>query len=636
MSLTAAGGAITVLEAANRSPVITSGPTATPSTINDSETSALTVTAFDPDGDALTYNWSATGGSISGSGASVTYNPPDVSTSTDYTITVIVDDRKGGTDSGSVNITVNPLVSGTAHLSVGSGSGYPGDSGISIAVNLSSNPSGDVVAGLNLDLNYDSAALSLTDVTIGQAASSAGKSLSYSEPAAGMARIIIFGLNQDTIADGVIADVSFDILASASSGDKALTLTNYSAIDPNVLSVSLTAVGGAITVLDNIPPTGGIFIDAGAEYTNSLDVILTITASDESGVAEMMFSNDNIIYSAAESYSTTKSWVFSSGDGTKTVYVKFRDYDGNWNDTGFSDTIILDSIVPSIIITSHQDNQSVSSQPITLEGKVQDAGSGAKYVKVNNNSVTLTGENFQLSLNLSEGANSIVVEAEDDAGNIATAFLALNYTAASQEETEPATVPVYYSPPIFISGGTTTTEEVRESAEITVPVRAKRKPVERMRDIKRKAVPEMEFSPAFREQKPPEPYKTEPYREEKPKITIAEEREEIIPEIEEIPLILEEKEELKPEAVIKPLIVKAKLIRRFLIWKTYQLELEGDIRPIHWQLAENQKLPFGLRLNKNKGIISGMAWGKKEYDLNLNIITQDRRKIEASCKLGVK
>ena len=68
----------------------------------------------------------------------------------------------------------------------------------------------------------------------------------------------------------------------------------------------------------------------------------------------MQFSNDNLTYSAPEAYATTKSWTLSTGDGLKSVYVKFKDAAGNWSNP-VSDSITLDTIPPTITVTSPQD-----------------------------------------------------------------------------------------------------------------------------------------------------------------------------------------------------------------------------------------------------------------------------------------
>lgn len=102
----------------------------------------------------------------------------------------------------------------------------------------------------------------------------------------------------------------------------------------------------AITKIDVTPPTGTIKINDGNDYTNSTTVNLILSATDkESGLDKMQFSNDDTTYSDPEPYATTKSWDLTSGDGTKTVYVKFSDIAGNWSEA-FSDTIILDTSPP--------------------------------------------------------------------------------------------------------------------------------------------------------------------------------------------------------------------------------------------------------------------------------------------------
>ncbi|MCK5706267.1 MAG: tandem-95 repeat protein [Candidatus Aureabacteria bacterium] len=99
----------------NDAPVITSDPTANQSTINENETSSISVSATDQDGDSLTYSWSVTGGSISGTGSNVTFNPPDVSTQTSFTVSLTVSDGNGGQDSGNVNIIVNPVTTSAGY-----------------------------------------------------------------------------------------------------------------------------------------------------------------------------------------------------------------------------------------------------------------------------------------------------------------------------------------------------------------------------------------------------------------------------------------------------------------------------------------------------------------------------------------
>ncbi len=56
----------------------------------------------------------------------------------------------------------------------------------------------------------------------------------------------------------------------------------------------------------------------------------------------MRFSNTGSSFSTAEAYATSKSWTLTTGAGTKTVYVQFKDAAGNWS-ASFTDTIVLDT-----------------------------------------------------------------------------------------------------------------------------------------------------------------------------------------------------------------------------------------------------------------------------------------------------
>jgi hypothetical protein len=101
-----------------------------------------------------------------------------------------------------------------------------------------------------------------------------------------------------------------------------------------------------IYTVDTIPPTGTIVVSGGAAYTRSRTVTLTLSCTDDISCYQMQFSNDNITWSTAANYATTRSnWSLTSGNGTKTVYVRYLDRAGNWSAVS-SDAIIYDSTAP--------------------------------------------------------------------------------------------------------------------------------------------------------------------------------------------------------------------------------------------------------------------------------------------------
>jgi hypothetical protein len=84
-------------------------------------------------------------------------------------------------------------------------------------------------------------------------------------------------------------------------------------------------------------------------------VTLFLSASDGgSGVYQMRFSNDGSSWSSWEAYGVSKTWTLSSEDGTKTIYVQYKDNVGNVSGN-VTDTIILDTVAPFTVYVSKDD-----------------------------------------------------------------------------------------------------------------------------------------------------------------------------------------------------------------------------------------------------------------------------------------
>ncbi len=107
---------VTVRDVPNTAPQITAGPTASPADIGENQTSQLSVTATDPENDVLTYTWVPQSGTITGSGATVTFNPPAVTADTVVRIDLTVRDPGGLTATGFVNVTVRDVVQSSVNI----------------------------------------------------------------------------------------------------------------------------------------------------------------------------------------------------------------------------------------------------------------------------------------------------------------------------------------------------------------------------------------------------------------------------------------------------------------------------------------------------------------------------------------
>jgi serine protease AprX len=98
---------------------------------------------------------------------------------------------------------------------------------------------------------------------------------------------------------------------------------------------------------DTTAPTGSIVINGGAAVTSSTSVTLTLSATDsQTGVAEMRFGNLGGGWSAWEPYGTSKSWTLIAGDGSKSVWVQFKNNAGQIS-SQYGDGIILDTAPPT-------------------------------------------------------------------------------------------------------------------------------------------------------------------------------------------------------------------------------------------------------------------------------------------------
>ncbi|MCJ7515377.1 MAG: PKD domain-containing protein [Dehalococcoidia bacterium] len=87
----------------NQSPVI-SKVTANPAEVVSGKSITITAVAADPDDDPLTYSWSASDGTITGTGSEVTWAAPNKTGNINIGLTVT--DNRGGQATGSVAVNV--------------------------------------------------------------------------------------------------------------------------------------------------------------------------------------------------------------------------------------------------------------------------------------------------------------------------------------------------------------------------------------------------------------------------------------------------------------------------------------------------------------------------------------------------
>jgi hypothetical protein len=180
--------------------------------------------------------------------------------------------------------------------------------------------------------------------------------------------------------------------------------------------------------LDKTPPKGSLSINNGARYANSTSVNLAPNASDAlSGVSQVRYSNDGVWdIEQWETYSTTKAWEMTSGDGGKTIYCQIRD--GANNTKALQGTIVLDTSPPkgSIIINA-VDQVYTTRLSITLHLTYSDT-SGVDMVRYRDTGTSVWGDWEAPSsskawiLGAGDGNRTVEYQIRDKAGLISIVY----------------------------------------------------------------------------------------------------------------------------------------------------------------------------------------------------------------------
>ncbi len=189
----------------------------------------------------------------------------------------------------------------------------------------------------------------------------------------------------------------------------------YDALDVQLV---INAVLGILPPQDTTPPTGSIVINNSNKYTNTASVTLNLSAQDNvggSGISQMQFSNNNSAWSVPEAYAKVKPWTLVTGEGTKTVYVKFKDAAGNWSQS-ISASIILDTTPPVTRISSNMSSWSNKPISITLSATDNLSEIYKIYYWINNSAPA----QYTAAFSLSDGTHIIKYYAVDKAGNTET------------------------------------------------------------------------------------------------------------------------------------------------------------------------------------------------------------------------
>jgi len=190
---------------------------------------------------------------------------------------------------------------------------------------------------------------------------------------------VVLTLSSNGVAQMCISNkdscTSWEVFASSKNWSLEPTngrKTVYAWFKDGAGDASSTPITDSI-ILDTIPPAGTIVVNSGADYTDTPNVVLTLSATDDlSGLSQMRFSNDGTAWSNWEKYAPSKQWALSSGKGQKTVYVQFSDCAGNQSSAFSADIRLVGTLPEDILMDFDGDGK--------VDIGVYRAGTGAWYM----------------------------------------------------------------------------------------------------------------------------------------------------------------------------------------------------------------------------------------------------------------
>jgi hypothetical protein len=175
-------------------------------------------------------------------------------------------------------------------------------------------------------------------------------------------------------------------------------------------------------VLDTTAPTGTMSLNAGAACTASVSATVNSAVSDTLSGVHQMSIDAGSGYGSWIPYAASSAVTLPSGDGTKTVAVRYKDDAGNV--VNLTDTIVLDTTAPTGTMSVNGGAAYAASTSATVNSAVSDALSGVHQMSVDAGSgygswITYAASSA-VTLPSGDGTKTVNVKYKDDAGNVVT------------------------------------------------------------------------------------------------------------------------------------------------------------------------------------------------------------------------
>ena len=195
-----------------------------------------------------------------------------------------------------------------------------------------------------------------------------------------------------------------------------------------------TVDGLKLVVKETVAPTITIVSPTSGAYVANSKQPVVFNIVDESGgsgvdISTLVVKQDGTAVPAANishtaipnGYSMTYTPSAALSDGTHTVTIDCKDHDGNAA-AAKSTTYTVDTVPPTLNVTSPADGLITASSSVTVAGTTNDVTSSPVVITISLNGtdqgvVTVgSGGTFSKVVTLKEGGNTLIVKAKDAAG----------------------------------------------------------------------------------------------------------------------------------------------------------------------------------------------------------------------------
>jgi hypothetical protein len=202
--------------------------------------------------------------------------------------------------------------------------------------------------------------------------------------------------------------------------------------------------------LDRVAPSGTVSIASGATWTKTTAVTIGTVASDTgSGVSQVALSNDGTNWTTRP-HGSNQAWTLLPTNGTRTVWVKWKDAAGNWSAVK-TDTIVLDTVAPTATGPTWKIGSAGSalvsgSIPVVLSWTGSDATSGIDHYLLSQSidggvytSVSSSLTATTMTRDIVPGHNyRFAICAVDKAGNVGALYYGLTFRLTGLHESNAA------------------------------------------------------------------------------------------------------------------------------------------------------------------------------------------------------